>query len=59
LLQRKLLKVGNSLAVSLPPSWIKAQEKRLGQPLDGLVLRLSDGEAIILPISNKIRKEEK
>ncbi len=37
---RKLIKVGTSKAVIIPPSWIKCNEDKLGKQIDKLYMEL-------------------
>jgi hypothetical protein len=39
---RKLMLVGSSRCVSLPAAWLVAEEKRIGHPIDLIVLTISE-----------------
>lgn len=39
---RRLIKVGNSRAVVIPPSWLRYYEEKAGQPIDEILMELND-----------------
>lgn len=41
-LKRKLIRVGNSRAVVIPPDWLKYYEDKTGQPIENLLMELND-----------------
>ena len=41
-LQRKLIQSGTSKVVTIPPSWIRHQEKKLGRKVDSLLMELNN-----------------
>ena len=47
-LLRKLIKVGNSRAVVIPPSWIELHEKKTGQILEEVMMEV-DGVITLRP----------
>jgi len=50
---RKLIKVGNSRAVVIPPDWLKYYEEKAGQPIKDILMELNN----VITIS--IAKEKK
>lgn len=41
-LKRKLIKVGNSRAVVIPPDWLKYYEDKTGQPIEEILMELNN-----------------
>jgi hypothetical protein len=39
---RKLTVVGNSHCISLPAAWLVAEEKRIGHPIEHIILTISE-----------------
>ena len=39
---RKLIKVGNSRAVIIPPDWLKYYEERDGKPIETILMELDN-----------------
>ena len=52
-LMRRLIKVGNSRAVVIPPDWLKYYEEKAGQPIKNILMELNN----VITIS--IAKEKK
>jgi len=52
-LKRKLIRVGNSRAVVIPPDWLKYYEEEVGQPIKNILMELNN----VITIS--IAKEKK
>jgi len=52
-LMRRLIKVGNSRAVVIPPDWLKYYEEKAGQPIRNILMELNN----VITIS--IAKEKK
>ncbi len=51
-LKRRLIRVGNSRAVVIPPDWLKYYEEKAGQPIKNILMELNN----VITIS--IDKEE-
>ncbi len=41
-LKRKLIKVGNSRAVVIPPDWLRYYEDKTGQPIEEILMELNN-----------------
>ncbi len=39
---RKLIKVGNSRAVVIPPGWLRYYENKTGQPVEEILMELDN-----------------
>ena len=50
---RKLMLVGSSRCVSLPAAWLVAEEKRIGHPIEHIVLNVSE-HVITLKVEDEI-----
>jgi len=48
-LMRKLIKVGNSRAVVIPPDWLRYYEEQAGQPIQNILMEINN--VIIISIS--------
>ena len=47
---RKLVKIGGSFYVAIPPSWIEYNERRVGKPIKELLMELLEDDSIILRV---------
>ena len=56
-LKRKLIKVGNSRAVVIPPDWLRYYEDKTGQPVEEILMELNN--AITLTVEETPTKTEK
>jgi len=56
-LKRKLIKVGNSRAVVIPPDWLRYYEDKTGQPVEEILMELNN--AITLTVEETSTKTEK
>ena len=56
-LKRKLIKVGNSRAVVIPPDWLRYYEDKTGQPVEEILMELNN--AITLTVEETSIKTEK
>ena len=56
-LRRKLIKVGNSRAVVIPPDWLRYYEDKTGQPVEEILMELNN--AITLTVEETPTKTEK
>ncbi len=52
-LVRKIIKVGNSRAIILPPDWLKYHENKTGQPLTEMLMEVDNVITLILPEPKK------
>lgn len=55
-LVRRLLKVGTSRAIAIPPDWLREHEAKTGRPIEELLMELN-GE-ITLRVREKRRKKK-
>ncbi len=56
-LKRKLIKVGNSRAVVIPPDWLRYHEDKTGQRVEEILMELNN--AITLTVEETPTKIEK
>jgi len=54
-LERKLIKVGNSRAVVIPPGWLRYYEKRSGEPIVSILMELNNVITIAIPMGKRKR----
>jgi len=55
---KKLTKVGGSIALFLPSSWVKLQEKRLHCVLEEVLVNENVNSLVIMPTTSKIKTKE-
>jgi len=55
-LERKLIKVGNSRAVVIPPGWLRYYEERSGEPILSILMELNNVITIAIPGKKRKRK---
>ena len=48
-LMKKLIKVGNSRAVVIPPGWIRYYEEKTGAPIVNILMELNNVITIAVP----------
>jgi antitoxin component of MazEF toxin-antitoxin module len=48
-LKRRLIKVGNSRSVVIPPDWLKYYEEKAGQPIKNILMELNNIITISIP----------
>ncbi len=41
-LKRKLIRVGNSRAIVIPPDWLKYHEDKMGQPVETMSMEVNN-----------------
>lgn len=56
-LKRKLIRVGNSRAVVIPPDWLKYYEEKTGQPIITILMELDNVITISIPWGNENQSE--
>lgn len=54
---RKLIRVGNSRAVVIPPDWLKYYEGKNGRPIENVLMELND--VITIAIHEENIEDEK
>ena len=52
-LKRRLIKVGNSRAVVIPPDWLKYYEEKTGQPIKNILMELDNVITISIAKENE------
>jgi len=52
-LKRRLIRVGNSRAVVIPPDWLKYYEEKAGQPIRNILMELDGVIIISIPKENQ------
>jgi len=55
-LERKLIKVGNSRAVIIPPGWLRYYEQKSGEPVVSILMELNNVITIAIPEGKRKRK---
>jgi antitoxin component of MazEF toxin-antitoxin module len=55
-LTRKLIRVGNSRAVVIPPGWLRYYEEKSGAPIVSILMELNNVITITVP---KRKREQK
>lgn len=53
---RKLVKVGNSRMVTIPPDWLEFYERETGQPVEEVLMELNN--EITIYIKPKVKEVE-
>lgn len=56
-LKRRLIKVGNSRAVVIPPDWLKYYEEKAGQPIKNILMELDNVITISIAKENQNQAE--
>lgn len=57
-LQRKVIKVGNSRAVTIPDGWLEYYEKKLGKPITEVFLEINNVITISAEVDGNTPKEK-
>ena len=52
---RKIVKIGGSYYVAIPPAWLEYHAKKLGKPVEELLMELNN--SITLKVENSDSKE--
>jgi len=55
-LERKLIKIGNSRAVIIPPGWLRYYEQKSGEPVVSILMELNNVITIAIPEGKRKRK---
>ncbi len=48
-LVRKIIKVGNSRAVIIPPDWLRYHEAKTGEPIKEMLMEVNSTITLIIP----------
>jgi len=55
---RKIIKIGDSKAITLPKSWLKFFEKKIGFPIEAVAIEV-DNQLTVVPYIPKKKGENK
>lgn len=55
---RKIVKVGDSRAIFIPPSWVRVVEEKVGQPVDQVLMSVNEKITIEPYIKEQAKREE-
>ena len=55
--KKRLIRVGNSRAVVIPPGWLRYYEEKAGQPVNNVLMELDNVITISIPGGNENQSE--
>ena len=57
-LKRRLVRVGNSRMISIPSDWLELSEKRIGQPVEELLMEVDNIITLTVAEPDKVKDSD-